>query len=140
MFDHSHPNNLFTCSQDGGLWHWDVNNHSSQITSDLLSQAHTPSTSLLANRHAGSRVTTTPSLLAASYMDEGLEGVQTATSSEYVSPWLSGAVGHGNPYIQDYSPSQGLPVSVNSMDIESRHLLCCTDREALFVVPNLTLR
>lgn len=133
MFDRSHPHNLFTCSQDGGLWHWDVNSTSHD---HLLQQAHTPASLLPGTRLEKHKVVVNGNsgLLAAS------EEVEPVMSSEYVSPWLSGAVGHGNPYIQDYSPSQGLPVAVNSLDIESRHLLCCTDREALFIVPNLTLR
>ena len=131
MFDRCHPNNLFSCSEDGGLWHWDVN---SGDTTDILQQAHISlqPQQLPSRQHiAGQLVSSGLHTAAANEKSE---------SSEYVSPWLSGAVGHGNPYIQDYSPSQGLLVAVNSLDIESRHLLSCTDKEALFVIPNLSLR
>ena len=131
MFDCSHPNNLFSCSEDGGLWHWDVN---SGDTTDILQQAHVSQQpqQLPGLQHTASQ------LLSSSLHAAAVGG--KSESSDYVSPWLSGAVAHGNPYIQDYSPSQGLLVAVNSLDIESRHLLSCTDKEALFVVPNLSLR
>lgn len=67
------------------------------------------------------------------HLSEPLEEVEDAPLS---SPWLSGAVEHCK--IQNYSPSQWL--SVNSLDIESEHLVCATDNEVLLVVPNLTLR
>ena len=54
------------------------------------------------------------------------------------SPWLSGAVAQGKVEIVNYLYNNKLPV--NSLDIESRHLLCGSDSEALFVVPDLTLR
>ena len=139
-FDRSHPNNLFTCSQDGGLWHWDVNSATSgqHATTSLppLTTPHPPSTH---QPHPPSEAlpTTTNGLHMATQGSEGVEGGQAPSLT---SPWLSGAVQHGNIFIQDFSPSQGLSVSVNSLDIESKHLICSTDKEALFVVPNLTLR
>lgn len=121
-FDHSHPNNLFTCSQDGGLWHWDVNANRGGVSGPAPSST----------RHHQSRAADDPppSLLDAS-------AAETDTVP-LASPWLSGAVEHGNVVVQDYSQSCGL--SANSLDIESRHLLCSTDNEAILVVPNLTLR
>ena len=53
------------------------------------------------------------------------------------SPWLSGAIQQGKVEIVNLLPDNRL--SVNSLDIESRHLISGTDGEALFVVPNLTL-
>ena len=60
----------------------------------------------------------------------GLGGVAT-------SPWLSGAIQQGKVEIVNLIPDN--QISINSLDIESRHLVCGTDGEALFVVPNLTL-
>ena len=60
-------------------------------------------------------------------------GVSTSTTS----PWLSGAIQQGKVEIVNLIPDNR--ISVNSLDIESRHLVCGTDGEALFVIPNLTL-
>ena len=56
------------------------------------------------------------------------------------SPWLSGVGGveHGRLNVQDYSPTLGL--SVNSLDIESRHLVYGTDKDALYVYTNVKIR
>lgn len=53
------------------------------------------------------------------------------------SPWLSGAIQQGKVEIVNLFPENRL--SVNSLDIESQHLVCGTDGEALFIIPNLTL-
>ena len=54
------------------------------------------------------------------------------------SPWLSGGAEQGRLNVQDYSPSQGL--AVNSLDIESCHVVCGTDKDALCVATNLKVR
>ena len=57
--------------------------------------------------------------------------------STSTSPWLSGAIQQGKVEIVNLIPDNR--ISVNSLDIESRHLVCGTDGEALFIIPNLTL-
>lgn len=158
-FHPSYPNHLFTCSQDGGLWHWDVNRGKStttslgQLTTDLLPSQLSFTSSQQpykhsdphplrhAKRHVKSKaVPTTASVkppLQGTPLGHVTEGAEKATQPSYANPWLFGAVKRSDLDIQDYSPSQGL--SVNSLDIESKHLVCGTDKEALFVVPNLTL-
>ena len=54
------------------------------------------------------------------------------------TPWLSGAVLRGKVDISNLLPTNKLPV--NSLDVESEHVVCGTDSEMLFLVPNLTLR
>jgi len=101
-FHPAYPNNLFTCSQDGFLWHWDATPTGTQIAGQ--------SQSLQATRQ----------------------------SEPTNSPWLSGAVAQGKVEISNYLYDNKLPV--NSLAVESRHLLCGSDSAALFVVPDLTLR
>ena len=65
------------------------------------------------------------------------EDISSQGSFGGASPWLSGAIQQGKVEIVNHIPDNRL--SVNSLDIESRHLICGTDGEALFVIPNLTL-
>lgn len=59
-------------------------------------------------------------------------------STREASPWLSGAVHQGKVEITNYLPENIL--SVNSLDIESNNLVCGSDCEGLFMVPDLVLR
>ena len=66
------------------------------------------------------------------------EGTPSGSGAGFgTSPWLSGAIQQGKVEIVNLLPGNRL--SVNSLDIESRHLICGTDGEALFVIPNLNL-
>lgn len=100
-FHPRYPNNLFTCSQDSSLWHWDA---------------------------TGAQMNTT------------VGGAPQATRHSELtnSPWLGGAVAQEKVEVSNYLSANRLPV--NSLDIESKHLLCGSDSEAIFVVPDLTLR
>ena len=66
----------------------------------------------------------------------GFGGASASTTST-TSPWLSGAIQQGKVEIVNLIPDNR--ISINSLDIESRHLVCGSDGEALFVIPNLTL-
>ena len=141
MFDRSHPNNLFTCSQDGGLWHWDVNDTSSQahslprgIPSSTLQLQHPLS------RHGTPKAPPTSQKyhLPGSFIHQFDSANEKDELGSNTSTWLSGTVQHGKVHVENYSPGQGF--SVNSLDIESRHLVCGTDGEAMFLIPDLTLR
>ena len=178
-----HPiysNNLFTCAQDGSLWHWDAsfNNASSLMaptTSTALSQlapprssstlrlgSHPPSstastgsgllsrgsaglppTSLLGNVNLAAATTDSATRYPQRQLPTSTSGSTPADETSGggslggTSPWLSGAIQQGKVEIVNLIPDNCL--SVNSLDIESRHLVCGTDGEALFVIPNLTL-
>ena len=58
--------------------------------------------------------------------------------SHLTSPWLTGAVAQGKIDITNYLPYNPLPA--NTLDIESKHLVCGTDGEALFLLPDMTLK
>ena len=92
-FHPRYPNNLFTCSQDGSLWHWDA---------------------------------------TGAQMNTAVGGAPQATwHSELTnSPWLGGIE---KVEVSNYLSANSLPV--NSLDIESKHLLCGSDSEAIFIVP-----
>ena len=115
-FHRHHPSHLFTCSQDSSLWHWDAS----------LSPTPPPPSS---SSHL------TPSHHPHQLLHSSHTSQDSAHSS---SPWLSGAVVQGKVDIANLLPSNKLPV--NSLDVESRHVVCGTDSEMLFVVPNMTLR
>lgn len=136
-FDCSLPNNLFTCSQDGTLWHWDVNDTTQTHTAIPISGSRTTPYSLRSSSRYASMLHDQTSQVKSSSV-EGRWNESKARSSSITSPWLSDAVQHGKVNIQDYSPGQGL--SVNSLDVESQRLVCGTDGEALFIMPPLTLR
>lgn len=106
-FHRSYPNNLFTCSQDGALWHWDANTNTTQVPPQQRPDS--------IRQRPGS--------------------VRGEPDS---SPWLSGAVSHGKVDVRNYLPHNKL--SVNALDIESRHLVCGTDSEAICIIPNLVVR
>ena len=159
-FDGIHPNNLFSCSQDGSLWHWDVNDIASKPTASRLRQ---PNPSLLATPYERSLTTSrlagssfNPSHLSAmmDYSAASLSLLKTSELTRNTSsggglsdsthatptscPWLSDAVQRGKVSIKDFSPGQEL--SVNSLDVESQRLVCGTDGETLILVPPLSLR
>lgn len=99
---------------------------------------------LTTGQHSTTAATATRSSLvgpppSTTMTDRGAVGEETFGRSGFVgtSPWLSGAIQQGKVEIVNLLPENHL--SVNSLDIESRHLICGTDGEALFVVPNLTL-
>ena len=110
QFHRHHPSHLFTCSQDSSLWHWDASPSPS-----LPSSSHpTPSSS----RHPHTSRPTTD---------------HTPSST----PWLSSHIQKGK-FNVTYLLHDKLPV--NSFDVESKHVVCGTDSEMLFLVPNLTFR
>ena len=59
----------------------------------------------------------------------GFGGASASTTST-TSPWLSGAIQQGKVEIVNLIPDNR--ISINSLDIESRHLVCGSDGEALF--------
>ena len=73
-------------------------------------------------------------------MNTTMEGATQATRHSQLtnSPWLGGAVAQEKVEVNNYLSANRLPV--NSLDIESKHLLCGSDSEAIFVVADLTLR
>ena len=105
-FHRSYPNHLFTCSQDGAVWHWDATANATQIPIQRPDSI----------RQRPSSVRGQPDS----------------------SPWLSGAVSQGKVDVRNYLPHNKL--SVNAVDIESRHLVCGTDSEAICIIPNLVIR
>lgn len=130
-FHSSYPNNLFTCSQDGSLWHWNASTNLPPHPSTHLNPPQPPSTN-----HSFTSSATHPH--AASKQQHKQQQQQQSASGAAGGPWLSGAVAQGKVEFVNYLSENRLPV--NSLDIESRHLVCGADGEALYVVPNLALQ
>lgn len=171
-FHPTYPNSLFSCAQDGSLWHWDASLSSSSASvaaTSSLSQhlssnprqlasysSHAPSNALLSHAAGSSqspllatglltnqRPTTADGSSLNGHLSTTTTGrtavEETPGESSFVgtSPWLSGAIQQGKVEIVNLLPDNRL--SVNSLDIESRHLICGTDGEALFIIPDLNL-
>ena len=179
-FHPTYSNNLFSCSQDGSLWHWDASTSTASSSTALaaapsstplaLTRPHSLSSAAYSSTTAGvssntllSRGTagglsrtplftsnstsslrpptaTNGPLLTGAHstaMPTASEDSRGGLGSATSSPWLSGAIQQGKVEIVNLFPENRM--SVNSLDIESRHLVCGTDGEALFVMPNLNL-
>ncbi|XP_053315942.1 nucleoporin Nup43 [Spea bombifrons] len=108
-FHPSKPDHLFSCSEDGSLWHWDA---SAEVTEKP---------SFLGGRNSSlmSRSTVAPS-----------NGGQFL-----MSPWLSSDPTKNNLEITNLLPSPTL--SVNSLDVLGECLVCGTDTEAIYVTKHL---
>lgn len=107
------PDHLFTCSEDGSLWQWDG---TSMATSSLAPNQ-----------------TFNPSMTGNLSMVNGMD-----MSASAVSPWLS--VDATKHRMETFSLLSDNRLSINSLDIESRHLVCGCDCEAIFVICDLILR
>ena len=134
-FHPSQPNHLFSCSEDGSLWHWDSthNTFSSQTSSQPFSPSVNNSRTQTTNKFP---THSTPLTKRTTHFSSSM--VDHSGSVREASPWLSGAVHQGKVEIANYLPENFL--SVNSLDIESNNLICGSDCEGLFMVPNLVLR
>ncbi|KAK3747753.1 hypothetical protein QZH41_008783 [Actinostola sp. cb2023] len=106
------PNHLFSCSEDGSLWQWDGT--SMAATSFAPNQSFKPT-------------------LPTAHLTNGID-----TPGSVVSPWLS--VDATKHRMETYSLLSENRLSINSLDIESQHLLCGCDCEAIFVICDLILR
>ncbi|XP_030053921.1 nucleoporin Nup43 [Microcaecilia unicolor] len=109
-FHPSNPDHLFTCSENGSLWHWNA-------SSDM---AEKPSFLQLGGRNT----TLSRSTLGQSNINQSL-----------MSAWLSSDPAKGRMEITSLLPNQTL--SVNSLDILGQCLVCGTDAEAIHVTRQL---
>lgn len=103
-FHPTNPDHLFSCSEDGSVWHWDATSVAQTIAG---TGAGSGGGSLFTQHHT----TSTPGIS---------------------SPWLSIDSGRNKMEITTLLPSQNLPV--NTIDIESQTLVCGTDEEALYII------
>eukprot|EP00058_Branchiostoma_floridae_P013639 XP_002599127.1 hypothetical protein BRAFLDRAFT_281490 [Branchiostoma floridae] len=116
LFHPTHPDHLFSCSQDGSLWHWDV----SMTTATPLAMATpTASRSLV--------------FLLMSAMAKFDIAYQAQSS-----PWLLAKT--GKQKVEVSSLLLDNIMSVNSLDIVGRNVVCGTDGEAIYVVRNINIR
>ncbi|XP_050392857.1 nucleoporin Nup43 [Patella vulgata] len=112
-FHPSNPDHLFTCSEDGSLWHWDGS--AMGITQGSLLTGHGLGGSQFSSTHH-----------------------QTDKISSESSPWISIESSRHKLEINSLLPNKSLPV--NSLDIQNYTLLCGTDSETIYTVPLPNLR
>ncbi|XP_064618268.1 nucleoporin Nup43-like [Liolophura sinensis] len=124
-FHPSSPDNLFTCSDDGSVWHWD-----GTAVNASVSMAATPSllSATVTGAGAGGGALSSSRLSMAS----------GAPTSGLASPWLASNISHQKLKVTELIPADSLPV--NSIDIENNMLLCGSDNEAVYSVSNLVIR
>uniref|UniRef100_A0A2K6PJI9 Uncharacterized protein n=1 Tax=Rhinopithecus roxellana TaxID=61622 RepID=A0A2K6PJI9_RHIRO len=110
-FHPSNPDHLFTCSEDGSLWHWD---------------ASTDVPEKLSLFHQGGRSST--------FLSHSISN-QANIHQSVISSWLSTDPAKDRTEITSLLPSRSL--SVNSLDVLDPCLVCGTDAEAIYVTRHL---
>ena len=108
------PDNLFTCSEDGSLWHWDGTSVALQSVTGI----------------PGTNKSFLPSSIG--------NGAGTGGGYDSLSPWLS--VDATKHKMETFSLLPYNRLSINSLDILSRHLLSGSDCEAIFMIKDLVIR
>uniref|UniRef100_A0A2K5KKA9 Uncharacterized protein n=1 Tax=Cercocebus atys TaxID=9531 RepID=A0A2K5KKA9_CERAT len=106
-FHPSNPDHLFTCSEDGSLWHWD---------------ASTDVPEKLSLFHQGGKSST--------FLSQSISN-QANVRQSVISSWLSTDPAKHRIEITSLLPSRSL--SVNSLDVLDPCLVCGTDAEAIYV-------
>ncbi|XP_028653733.1 nucleoporin Nup43 [Erpetoichthys calabaricus] len=109
-FHPSNPDHLFTCSEDGSLWHWDNSG------SDNLSL-------LQSGRNA-------------SFMSRNMSA-SSSINQPHISSWLNTHSAKGR--LETTNLLSGQNMSVNSLDVLGKCLVCGTDGEAIYVTRHLGL-
>uniref|UniRef100_A0A8D1QMK7 Nucleoporin 43 n=1 Tax=Sus scrofa TaxID=9823 RepID=A0A8D1QMK7_PIG len=110
-FHPSNPDHLFTCSEDGSLWHWDASTDVPEKSSLF---------------HQGGRSST--------FLSHSISN-QTNVHQSLISSWLSTDPARDCIEITSLLPSRTL--SVNSLDVLGPCLVCGTDAEAIYVTRQL---
>uniref|UniRef100_G1RZD6 Nucleoporin 43 n=1 Tax=Nomascus leucogenys TaxID=61853 RepID=G1RZD6_NOMLE len=110
-FHPSNPDHLFTCSEDGSLWHWDASTDVPEKSSLF---------------HQGGRSST--------FLSHSISN-QANVHQSAISSWLSTDPAKDRIEITSLLPSRSL--SVNSLDVLGPCLVCGTDAEAIYVTRHL---
>ncbi|XP_071482667.1 nucleoporin Nup43-like [Diadema antillarum] len=117
-FHPTNPNNLFTCSDDGTVLHWDATKGQSGAAFRSVNTPTGPGASSNLLRRVPTK--SAPSV-----------------DGETSSPWLNSDSASGQLEINHVLPSNVNPV--NSLDVEGPQLVCGTDGEALYYIPNMNI-
>ncbi|XP_056015542.1 nucleoporin Nup43-like isoform X2 [Ostrea edulis] len=112
-FHKTNSNHLFTCSEDGAVWHWDAS---------LVGSSHMVQTQFTGAGSGGANFSLNPSFQFG--------------GSENVNKWLCS----DNKKMEINSLIDDNILPVNSVDIESQTLICGTDSESLITIRLPTLR
>uniref|UniRef100_A0A8C9BTP8 Nucleoporin 43 n=1 Tax=Phocoena sinus TaxID=42100 RepID=A0A8C9BTP8_PHOSS len=110
-FHPSNPDHLFTCSEDGSLWHWDASTDVPEKSSLF---------------HQGGRNST--------FLSHSISN-QANVHQSLISSWLITDPAKDRIEITSLLPNRTL--SVNSLDVLGPCLVCGTDAEAIYVTRQL---
>uniref|UniRef100_A0A2K6GTI1 Nucleoporin 43 n=1 Tax=Propithecus coquereli TaxID=379532 RepID=A0A2K6GTI1_PROCO len=109
-FHPSNPDHLFTCSEDGSLWHWDASTDVPEKSSLF---------------HQGGRTST--------FLSHSISN-QANVHQSLISSWLTDPA---KDRIEITSLLPNRTLSVNSLDVLGPCLVCGTDAEAIYVTRQL---
>ncbi|XP_051880387.1 nucleoporin Nup43 [Pristis pectinata] len=107
-FHPSNPDHVFTCSEDGSLWHWNASIDNSEKPSFLQGKRNFALNNLVSQ----------------------VDMNQSVSSAWVTSDVTKGKLDAKN-LLSDYI------LSVNSLDVVGEHLVCGTDAEAIYVTRDL---
>ncbi|KAK2154683.1 hypothetical protein LSH36_260g01003 [Paralvinella palmiformis] len=119
-FHTTHPDNLFSCSEDGSVWHWDRS----------AASAYSNVPNLIAQKDA--------SLFGKSPFSSSLLTPAASKIPTVSSPWLSSEASKQCLDITDLMTGNTMPV--NTLDIVDTTLLCGTDGGQIYTVKNLIIK
>lgn len=111
-FHPSHPAHLFTCSNDGSLWHWDSSGMALNTAAGLLANPATAS--------------------------KGASSSSSTVSDAAANSWLLGDAAKRHVVVKDLLTGANM-LSVNSVDVLDNCLVCGTDAEQICVMRNLAI-
>jgi len=116
QFHPLYADHLFTCSDDGSVWHWDGSSINAASTISTQFQGKGVNSSLSSNYASGS-----------------LSSSRLSTST--TSPWLASEAAKHRLDVTDMLPGNTMPV--NSIDIDGTVLLAGTDAEQIYTIKNV---
>ncbi|XP_029652632.1 nucleoporin Nup43-like [Octopus sinensis] len=119
-FHSAYPNHLFTCSEDGSLWHWDNSTAASSFP-------YLSSPSVKPSLGGTSRKT----------MDIGNSGLLGSVTN---NPWSLNASDRHKIEITSLLEGGSHCLSINSLDVEEETILCGGDNESIYTIPLPNLR
>ncbi|GAB1608792.1 nucleoporin Nup43-like [Argonauta hians] len=120
-FHPTHPNHLFTCSEDGSMWHWD--NSSVPSSFAYMSSPHMKNT-----------------LSGATHKSFDSSHLMLSSDPSGANPWGSGMTDRHKIEITALLEGGSYSLAMNSLDVAEEVLLCGGDNESIYTIPLPNLR
>ncbi|KAK3097306.1 hypothetical protein FSP39_008518 [Pinctada imbricata] len=114
-FHRTNPDHLFTCSEDGSVWHWD-GSHVEQTSAAMVTAANLTGT----GAGSGGGNFTTSQL-----------NFNTSASVNFSNPWIATDLAKNKVNVTTLTDGV---MPVNCLDIDGHNLICGTDGESIISV------